>query len=41
MRIIATSRNANRKYEENMVNNIVKMLEKNYQAAQIKFDKGG
>jgi len=38
--IIQTSRNANRIYEERMVNNIVKMLENNYKAAQIKFDKG-
>jgi len=40
LNIIETSRNANRIYEERMVNNIVKLLERNYQAAQIKFDKG-
>ena len=40
IRIINSSREANRRYEENMVNNIVKMLENNYKAVQIKFDKG-
>jgi hypothetical protein len=39
--IIQTSKNANRIYEQRMVNNIVKLLERNYQVAQIKFDKGG
>jgi hypothetical protein len=39
IRIIETSREANRRYEENMVNNIVKMLENNYKSAQIQFDK--
>ena len=38
--IIQTSKNANRIYEQRMVNNIVKLLERNYQVAQIKFDKG-
>lgn len=40
LRIIETSRDSNRKYEERMVDNIVKQLEKNFNAAQTKFDKG-
>jgi hypothetical protein len=40
LNIIQTSREANRKYEQSMINNIVKMLENQYKSAQIKFDRG-
>lgn len=40
LNILQTSRNANRIYEQRMVDNIVKLLERNYQVAQNKFDQG-
>jgi hypothetical protein len=38
LRIIETSRNNNRKYEQQMVDSIVKQLEKNFNVAQLKFN---
>jgi len=40
LRIIETSRDANRKYEQRMVDSIVKQLEKNFNSAQSKFNQG-
>jgi hypothetical protein len=40
LKIIETSRDDNRKYEQRMVDSIVKQLEKNFNAAQSKFNQG-
>jgi hypothetical protein len=40
LRIIETSRDANRKYEQRMVDSIVKQLQKNFNVTQAKFNQG-